>query len=116
MVTAPRGRAGRVRRRTGAEPPRLYSDSREEELFFLGLRSERLASAYWSTSAATLRTATGIFTAQPTPNTRSVKIWSDSGFQYASRRRSNVGKRKSYGTTPATFPCQVRSASGFLSS
>ena len=74
MVAPPRGRTCGLRRCPGAGAPRVHSDPREETLFFFGPRSERLASAYWSTSAATLRAATGIFTAQPTPNTRSLKI------------------------------------------
>src|SRR5207247_8133090 len=53
VVTALRRWARRLRRCPGAGAPRLYSDSREEDLFF-GRRSERLASAYWSSSAATL--------------------------------------------------------------
>src|SRR2546423_10474823 len=76
MVTVPRWRASWIGRRAGAKAPRVHSGSREEDLFFklFGPRRERLASAYLSTSAATLCAATGIFTAQPTPNTRSLKI------------------------------------------
>src|SRR5258708_24224755 len=51
-------------------------------------------------------------TAHPTPKTRSLKSWFESGFQYAARMRSHVGGRKSYGTAPQTFPCHVRSSSG----
>jgi len=36
-----------------------------------------------------------MFTAQPTPKTFSEKISSLSGAQYASRKRSSVGTRKS---------------------
>src|SRR6266513_2329575 len=53
------------------------------------------------------------FTAQPTPNTRSLKRRSELGFQYALRILSQVGGRKSYGTVSSTRPCQVRSACGF---
>ena len=57
-----------------------------------------------------------MFTAQPTPMTFSEKMRSVSGSQYASRKRSIVGTRKSYGMVPATFPCQVRSSGGLRSS
>ena len=55
-------------------------------------------------------------TAHPTPKTRSLKSWFESGFQYAARMRSHVGGRKSYGTAPQTLPCHVRSSSGLDSS
>src|SRR5919201_2089974 len=86
MVAALRRRPGGIRRRARTRASGVHSGARAEDLF-LEPRSERLASAYWSTSAASLRAATGIFTAQPTPKTRSLKISSDWGFQYASRRR-----------------------------
>jgi hypothetical protein len=73
VVTALRRWTRGVRRCAGAGAPGFHSDSRAEDLFF-GPRRERVASPYWSTSAATFRAATGIFTAQPTPNTCSLKI------------------------------------------
>ena len=54
--------------------------------------------------------------AQPTPSGRSVKTFGECGFQYACRSRSKDGRRKSYGTTPMSFPFQVRFSGGLRSS
>ena len=57
-----------------------------------------------------------MFTAHPTPSGRAVKTFGECGFQYACRSPSRVGMRKSYGTTPSSFPFQVRSSGGLRSS